>query len=799
MKLLLSIFFYAAASFLFGQSISDIIHPVRLIAGETDSILISDLFYAEDYQLRVRPTNNIETKFENNTLVLSPKSAFEGVELIPFSYKGQEFCIPILVEISQKINFKFQPINRNSSVNVFGSFNNWNRSSLKMMDENNDGIFELTIPLEPGSYEYKYFVIPPDTNSDGEEHVDPFNPVQLPNGFGGFNSVLTVQERHTGKFYLHNLEKNETDQLVSFLFYIEIGESAVPPANQNVFALLNNTAIEKSKIKLEGGKIFLTLRKDELAGQNVLRILVCQNGRTSNIQTIFLQEGETAGSNKKFLWHDAVLYSILIDRFKDGDNTNSLPVVHPELTAKANYMGGDLRGVINKLDEGYFTSLGINTLWLSPVIDNTENAYQEYPAPHRYYTGYHGYWPVHPAKVEERFGDMELLKELVKKAHAKNIKVLLDYVANHIHIEHPFWKAHREWFGTLDLPDGRKNLRLWDEQRLTTWFEPYMPSFDYEASDEALEVMTDNAVWWLKETGADGFRHDAVKHIPNKFWRILTQKVKKEFKDKRRENIFQIGETFGSYDLVSSYVNNGQLDAQFNFNLYDTALPVFIDSTASFKSLDEQMKKTLSTYGVNHLMGNVMDSHDKVRFMAFADGDIAAADGMNAGETGWTNPPEVDYSSSYDKLKLKMVYLLTIPGLPVVYYGDEFGMTGAADPDNRRMMKFGDELNAKEKETLDDVKKIIRMRSEHSSLRYGDFLPLQTDENIYAYIRSDMTERVVTVLNKSEKDVLMTLFVPAIYNLHKAADVISGEEYFINNNVLEIKLKPYSYQIFKVN
>src|SRR5690606_30180448 len=126
-------------------------------------------------------------------------------------------------------------------------------------------------------------------------------------------------------------------------------------------------------------------------------------------------------------------------------------------------------------------------------------------------------------------------------------------------------------------------------------------------------VMTDNAVWWLKETGADGFRHDAVKHVPNEFWRLLTKKIKKEFSG--RKTYYQIGETFGSYELVSSYVNNGQLDAQFNFILYDTAIPTFAGTASSFTSLDQQMQKTFDVYGVNHLMGNVIDSHDKVRFM----------------------------------------------------------------------------------------------------------------------------------------------------------------------------------------
>jgi cyclomaltodextrinase / maltogenic alpha-amylase / neopullulanase len=487
----------------------------------------------------------------------------------------------------------------------------------------------------------------------------------------------------------------------------------------------------------------------------------------------------------------------MIDRFYDGDKSNSIPVNHPELHPKTNYNGGDLQGVLQKLQEGYFESLGINTLWISPVIQNTNNAYQEYPAPHRFFTAYHGYWPVHPTNVEEKFGDMDLLKKLISEAKSKNIKVLLDYVANHIHIEHPFWDEHRDWFGTLELPDGRKNLRLWDEHRLTTWFEPYMPSFDYSGSPEALNFMTDNAVWWLKETGAAGFRHDAVKHVPNTFWRELTRKIKEEIEIPNSTKVYQIGETFGSYELVNLYINNGQLDAQFNFNLYDTAVPVFSDPDASFRFLDDQLKKTFSVFGENNLMGNVMDSHDKTRFMAYADGDIT--NDIDPIELGWENPPVVDNKSSYKKLKLYMAYMMSIPGIPVVYYGDEIGMTGAADPDNRRMMRFDADVSDIEKETMNEVSRIIKTRTNHSALRYGDFHTLFVEDDAYAYIRSDMNERIIVVFNKSESEKLVELKIPEYYKIKELKSLNGFEDLQIKNNSVNINLEPLSFRFYRVD
>ena len=151
--------------------------------------------------------------------------------------------------------------------------------------------------------------------------------------------------------------------------------------------------------------------------------------------------------------------------------------------------------------------------------------------------------------------------------------------------------------------------------------------------------------WWLKRTGADGFRHDAVKHVPNEFWRTLTKKIKHTFGDK---DVYQVGETFGSIDLISSYVTNGQLSAQFDFNLFDVALPVFLSPENSFGLLDLQMQKTFSVYGFNHLMANIMDSHDKIRYMAYADGDLELNSNL-ASELGWTDPPKVDHPSIFEQ------------------------------------------------------------------------------------------------------------------------------------------------------
>ncbi|MBU1099330.1 MAG: alpha-glucosidase C-terminal domain-containing protein [Bacteroidetes bacterium] len=760
--------------------IKDIIPPVKLTAGVEKTVIISDLFYAPNYQLKFMDNEKIEVIFEDKKLTLKAKPNFEGFTTLEFDYEGNPYFIPVYSRIVENVKFSFRPEKSYKVLTLFGNFNGWNRQELPLNDDNGDGKYDISIPLEPGRYEYKFF-------GDGEEIPDPENKNIVPNGLGGFNSIILIEDKHTEKIFLQKDSSFTIPTGKEFIFLLESGVESELDCG-DVTVLLDNVKLSAREVVCYENKVKVFLDNYQLAEHNMLRVVADLNGLVSNMQMVPLH-------GDQFSWYNASIYSLMVDRFNDGDDQNNIPVKHDSLEWKANYMGGDLQGVINKLDDGYFSKLGINTLWISPIYSNPNEAFQEYPAPHRYYSGYHGYWPTHHLMVEEKFGDMVKLKRLIDVAHKKNIKVLLDFVSNHVHQEHPFYKNHPEWFGKLELPDGSLNLRLWDEQRLTTWFEPYLPSFDYEGSEEALEAMTDNAIWWLKTTGADGFRHDAVKHVPNKFWRRLTQKIKEQIEIPNDVKVYQIGETFGNYEMVSSYVNPGQLSAQFNFEIYNVAQGVFVDKNRSFKELADELAKTSEVYGAIHYMGNIMDSHDKDRFMAAADGDLVQNQN-NSAEIGWTNPPVVDHPESYRKAELYYAFMFSIPGLPVIYYGSEFGMTGAADPDNRRMMRFDKDLNLYEKDLLGKVSQISNLRNTNTALRTGDFYTLMADENIFAYVRSDFNERVLVVLNKNDKPINVKVELPAAYDVKSATSLKDGSEYAVEENVHEVKLDGYSWNYY---
>ncbi len=479
----------------------------------------------------------------------------------------------------------------------------------------------------------------------------------------------------------------------------------------------------------------------------------------------------------------SVLYFLMVDRFYDSIPENNRPLNSKEVLPVADYMGGDLAGVTQKLKEGYFDSLGINTIWLSPITQNPEGAFGLWKNPRTKFSGYHGYWPVSSTRVDDRYGTSDELKELVEEAHKKNINVILDYVANHVHRLHPLYREHKDWATDLYLPDGTLNTERWDEYRLTTWFDSFLPTLDLQRP-EVYEPMTDSALFWIKEYDLDGFRHDATKHIPEIFWRTLTRKLKRDIMFPKNMTIYQVGETYGSRELIASYVGSGQLDGQFDFNVYDDAVAAFARPDVGFRQLNASLEESFHYYGVHSLMSYISGNQDRARFISYAAGDLRFDEDSKA--AGWKRrigerkPSDM---AAYDKLVQLIAFNATIPGIPVVFYGDEIGMTGGNDPDNRRMMRF-DGLSEEEEMVKEKTARLNTFRRESMALMFGDFIPLRVEDKIYAYLRSYFGEDVIVIFNKGRENMTLRLDLPARDRKGKFKSLFGGRFSYDNSKLI---------------
>lgn len=727
------------------SAVYDLASPIQL-GNDTTRVYLTDYFLYPEKIRKIIPPSNLKLIKEKGKkeILLIPEKDMKAMENIRFQYEGYTYDIPVLRSVKKPVVFTFDPQGKQyRKVQLVGDMNAWNPENTNL--ELKDGVWQTTLYLAPGQYSYLVVL-------DGSKQLDPGNKERIDNNMGGSNSLLRVGEK-AGK--VPEIFTDRVSKDTVFLFY----QNAV----EEWFVYIQNQRLGEKYLISSGNTLGIVIPEDarELK-RSELRVWAINEYGVSNDIFVPLEKGkviEKASLLNRFDKRASRLYFLMIDRFKDAEAENNHPLDTGEVLPLANYMGGDIAGVTQKLKEGYFDSLGINTIWLSPITQNPEGAYGFWKDPKTKFSGYHGYWPVSSSKVDYRYGTSQELKDLIEEAHKRNINVILDYVANHVHEEHPLYKQHQEWATELYLPDGSLNTERWDDHRLTTWFDKFLPTLNLE-NPEVYEPMTDSALFWIKEYNLDGFRHDATKHIPEIFWRTLTYKLKKDVMFPKNITLYQVGETYGSRELIASYVGSGQMDGQFDFNVYDDAVATFARPDMGFQRLNNSLEESFHYYGVHNMMSYISGNQDRARFISYAAGDISfEEDSKIAGWKRKVGERKPSDETAYDKLIQLIAFNATIPGIPVLYYGDEIGMTGGNDPDNRRMMRFQD-LSEGEKMVKEKTAALMKFRKSSMALMYGDFIPLRVENKVYAYLRSYFGQDVVVVFNKEPEEVTLKLDLP---------------------------------------
>ncbi len=709
-----------------------------------------------------------------------------------------------------------------TSVSIVGDFNNW-ESGLHPLVEVSPGVWEADLPLPVGHHIYRVAEVYEWSQDTFETTTcDPGSElIQCPEGYKepwdtqwemtcgpGTESVcssfVVVDDCTVPVLEVTSLSVDRSAGTASVVVEGTPGLSASGLTSAEV--LLDGAAVSGS---WTGTTLSLSLTGLS-EGRHTLRITGTDDaGGTSEVLHIPFWTDE-AGDDA---FAAGSIYFAFVDRIANGDPSNDSPEGATDPLGE--YQGGDYQGLIDILP--YLDDLGVRTLWLSNPQDNAEGAWDGDCS--STYTGYHAYWPDQAREVEEHFGDGELLHQLVEEAHARNIRVIVDWVANHVHQDHPYAIDHPDWFYPMalckDFSGGQQN---WDRIPESCAFAPYLPDIDY-GNPDVLHAMVDDAIWWAKEYDLDGFRVDAVKHMPHSVPWNLEQRIRHEleFREAGGDTQFwTVGETFDGTERIQAYISREgrpQLDGQFDFPLYYAVNSAFGNYSISLRDLESATIGSLAAWGPDALMSSFLGNHDVNRYTSFTnEGWQSGCEGDGATPR---NASYVDNTDIHAGMRLAWTFLFTQPMVPLIYYGDEIGMPGYHDPDNRQPMEWyaGDisggavqsvsdmaaAVGGQGATTVDHVGKLGRARQAHPGMWRGEMVQWWLEDDVWGYARVDPEtgDSTLTILNRSWDERWLsngTTFagLPSDGTLE---DVLTGDTFTISGDSVNIQMDGKSSRV----
>jgi glycosidase len=478
-------------------------------------------------------------------------------------------------------------------------------------------------------------------------------------------------------------------------------------------------------------------------------------------------------------WRDGIIYYIFVDRFVDSNAQNNcvVPGVSPSEVgapiSPAQYHGGDWAGITAKINEGYFDALGVNALMITSPMTNVGIAGQGIEQDTHYYSGYHGYWPTStdPMMPSSCFGSLADLNTLVSTAHAKGLSVLFDHTIVHVHATSMIYQQHPSWFWTNAgqpwCTCGTTNCD-WDPvagEGLKCWFTNYLPHWNYgvpEARDFAVRMTLD----WISQYGIDGLRLDAIKHVDDAWLLATRSAITAEIIPQRPpgSGIYLVGETVdGNVANLARYVDPvTKLDGQFDFPTRAQIVATVLRRTGQMLDLASFMDQHNDAYGPNAVMSTILGTHDMMRVIHHAEnvpvGTGEWDDGRGTSRVaGWTtHPSEPTTLEPYERLANGFAVIFTNKGAPLIYYGDEVGLAGAGDPDNRRMMPWSG-WSTQQQWLRDRIAKLLKIRSQHPATRSGTRTTIVANRDIWAYTLAAGTDTLHVVINRGDTAQSVTL------------------------------------------
>lgn len=551
------------------------------------------------------------------------------------------------------------------------------------------------------------------------------------------NASFNYNENNVVKFTV-NQDKNDTKKL------------EVASASIDVSSLGGSSALA---IVPDLQAVTISATTDTTLGKKTLPIVVTdQYGNEYSTSVQVEVTARTKKNVKDFDWDESVIYFMVTDRFFDGNESNNT-ASGAKTYGKDNaglYHGGDFAGITQKLD--YLEDLGINTIWITPIVENipgvtvTDTGKEDVP----YNAAYHGYWASDFTKLNPTLGTKEEFQTLIDQAHNRGIRIMVDIVVNHAGYDTDFPDMIRSGDDIVSGSDQKDSLSN-------------LP--DFKTEDPAVSAQL--VKWqtqWVKDFGIDYFRVDTVKHVENDTWAELKNaltEVDSDFK--------MIGEyAGGGYASNGNTLGTGEMDSDLDFDFNDQATN-FVKGNIS--SVENFLASRNSALNNTYMTGQFLGSHDEDGFkQKLLDGgmkeDAATAASMVAASLQ-----------------------ITAKGQPVIYYGEEIGLTGLNNyPYQTNRYDFDWTMVNSDNKTYQHYKKMLSIRNAYTDVfARGDRKTiLASDENGYDIVsRSYKGTKLYVGLNI--KDVAQTVEIPVSENNGTVLkDLYSGKTYTVSNGKVKV-------------
>ncbi|WP_026676151.1 alpha-glycosidase [Fictibacillus gelatini] len=453
---------------------------------------------------------------------------------------------------------------------------------------------------------------------------------------------------------------------------------------------------------------------------------------------------------------DTVWYQIFPERFANGDAKND-----PEGTlawgsaepTPANFFGGDFQGVIDHID--HLVQLGVTGIYFTPIFKASSN---------------HKYDTIDYMEIDPQFGDKATFRRMVDVCHQNGIKVMLDAVFNHTGFHFPPFQ---------DVVKNGKNspyagwFHLWEESVQTKpnpnydtfAFEPRMPKLN-TSHPEVKSYLLSVARYWVEEFDIDGWRLDVANEVDHAFWRDFRNEVKSI-----KPDLYILGEIWHD---AQPWLRGDQFDSVMNYPFTAAVTDFFAKGAMRADSFASAITRILHSYpeNVNEALFNLLGSHDTPRILTLC-------------------------GENKEKVKLLYLFMLSYPGSPCIYYGDEIGMTGGQDPGCRECMIW--EKDKQDLDLFEHIKKLIELRKTYHAFGTGgklSFLEADPATNLLVYEKKISDEAIIIAMNPCEKSqsIDLTQFVTN----HTVTDLWNNRSIEFGSS-FQLQLPAYGFAIYMIH